>query len=391
MDGAYAQSCAMKSFAVICADPTDLNPGMLSVDLALACLMRELPGDNELVYFNPKQARSMEGSEGSLRYRLLSDTAELERFDAVIYWGDFVHWLRYAHWDWQHGNPKLAEGRTPAQLLDQWYRLYLLETRTQDFQDQIVVFGGTVYGMTAQDFSNPRYLSALSALYGSACLVAPRDFVSAHLIQHLTPGQRFSMGCDCAFFLDADAVLPMLAAAQIAAPQIPERFVVCSFGRSGANAALTQFANELAAKLQARLVVMNWLGHPEGLDGLAFKLAVLRKATVLVTDTYHCAVSGWREGIPVIGIGQALSRGTGTLDDKKKEIFFRQILASDYYLYVEEIVPALSDAVALQTLLQRSVEALSNTAALAAIGGFIRIQISAAKARLLAALQSTPA
>lgn len=381
----------MKSFAVICADPTDLNPGMLSVDLALACLMRELPGDNELVYFNPKQVRSTEGREGSLRYRLLSDVAELERFDAVIYWGDFVHWLRYGCCDWQYGNPQQVAGRTPAQLLDQWYRLYLLETRVEDFRDRIVVFGGTLYGVTAQEFSNPRYQSALSTLYGAARLVAPRDFVSANLIQHLVPAQGFFMGCDCAFFLDADAALPMPIAAQIAAQQIPERFVVCTFGRSGANAALTQFSNELAAKLKSRLVVMDWLGHPQGLDGLAFKLAVLRKATVLVTDTYHCAVSGWREGVPVIGIGQALSRGTGTLDDKKKELFFRQILASDYYVYVEDIVFALSDTGALQTLIQRSVDALSDTAALATIGGFIRIQVNAAKTRLLAALQGQSA
>lgn len=376
----------MKSFAVICADPTDLNPGMLSVDLAFACLLRELPGDNEVVYFNPKQARSLEGSEGALRYRLLSDTAELERFDTVIYWGDFVHWLRYAHWDWQYGHPQQAAGHTPAQLLDQWYRLYLLETQVNDFRGRIVVFGGTLYGMTGQEFSNPRYQSALSTLYGSARLVAPRDFVSANLIQHLVPGQGFSMGCDCAFFLDANAALPMQVAAHIAASQMPERFVVCSFGRSGANVALTQFCSELAAKLQAQLVVMDWLGHPQGLDGLAFKLAVIRKATVLVTDTYHCAVSGWREGVPVVGIGQALSRGSGTLDDKKKELFFRQILATDYYLYVEEIIPALSDFAALQTLIQRVADALLDTAALAAIGGFISTQLNAAKARLLAAL-----
>lgn len=379
----------MKSFAVICADPSDLNPGMLSVDLAFACLLRELPGDNELVYFNPKQSRSTEGSQGSLRYRLLSEVVEIERFDTVVYWGDFFHWLRYAHWDWLYGNPLQVAGRTPSQMLDQWYRLYLLEMRATDFRDRVIIFGGTLYGMTAQEFSNPRYQSALSNLYVSARLVAPRDFVSANLIQHLVPPKGFSMGCDCAFFLDADAALPMQEAGQVAAQQIPERFVLCSFGRSGANAALTQFCSELAAKLQVQLVVMDWLGHPQGLDGLAFKLAVVRKATVLVTDTYHCAVSGWREGVPVIGIGQALSRGSGTLDDKKKELFFRQILASDYYLYVEDVIPALSDAARLQTLIQRVADALRDTAAMATIAGFIRTQVNVAKARLLTALHGT--
>ena len=381
----------MKSFAVICADPSDLNPGMLSVDLAFACLLRELPGDNEVVYFNPKQARCTEGSEGSLRYQHLSDAAELDRFDWVIYWGDFVHWLRFAHWDWQYDNPLLKAGHTSSQLLDRWYRLFLLETRVKDFRNRIVVFGGTLYGMTAQEFSNPRYQSALSTLYGSARLVAPRDFVSANLIQHLAPPQGYAMGCDCAFFLDADAALPMQVAGQIAAQQIPERFVLCSFGRSGANASLTQFCSELAAKLQAQLVVMDWLGHPQGLDGLAFKLAVIRNATVLVTDTYHCAVSGWREGVPVIGVGQALSRGSGTLDDKKKELFFRQILATDFYLYVEEIIPALSDAEVLQALIQRTADALSDSASLTTIGIFLRTQVHAAKARLLSALGRTAA
>ncbi len=380
----------MNRFAAICADATDLNPGMLSVDLALACLLREVPGDSELVYFNPKQARSVEGSRGALRYRPLNDIAELERFDTVVYWGDFVHWLRYAHWDWRYDNPDVALGQSPAQLLDKWYRLFLLETQTERFRNRIVVFGGTLYGMTAQDYANPRYESALKALYGTARLVAPRDFVSANLMQVLAPQRGFTLGCDCAFFLDADAILPMVAAQQLVAQETPERFLVCSFGRSGANQALTQYAKDLAAALQLPLVVMNWLGHPQGLDGLAFKLAVIRKASVLVTDTYHCAVSGWREGVPVIGIGQAFARGIGTLDDKKKELFFRQIMASDYYLYSENVIAALNEPTALQKLIKQAVEAVSNSAALVVIASILRTQVSNAKEKLVAALSRLP-
>ncbi len=376
----------MKSIAAICADSAELNPGMLSVDLALACLLREVPGDTEVVYFNPKHARSVEGSRGALRYKLLQDVAELERFDTVIYWGDFVHWLRYAHWDWLYNNPGVALGYTAAQMVSQWYRLFMLEAQTDRFQNKVVVFGGTLYGLTAQDYSNPRYQSALKTLYGNARLVAQRDFVSANLMQEMAPQRGFSMGCDCAFFLDADAILPMAAAQHMAGQQVPERFVVCSFGRSGANQALTRYAKDLADALQLPLVAMDWLGHPQGLDGLAFKLAVIRKAAVLVTDTYHCAVSGWREGIPVIGIGQALAHGVSTVDDKKKELFFRQIMASDYYLYSENVIAAMDDPATLQKLIQQAVDAVSDSTALAVVGSVLRNQVGAAKSKLLTAL-----
>ncbi len=376
----------MKTFAAICAHPYGLNPGMLSVDLALTCLLLEVGGDMELTLFDPKQPLRIEGKQCALRYQGLQTPAELERFDCLIYWGDFFHWLRYAHWDWLLHHPQSELGYSAQDLVDQWYRVFLLEHQLDRFQNKIIVFGGTLYGLTAEDFSDDRYRGALTSLYNAAQLVAPRDFVSANFVNQIAPRHGYTLGCDCAFFLDPDAILPMEDASQFVAGKLQEKFIVCSFGRSGEKEHLLRFTHALADRLGIKVVLLDWLGEPEGLDGLAIKLAVLRKAVLVVTDTYHFSISGWREDIPVIGVGHARSRARGTLDDKKKELFFRQILAADYYLYVEDIVAAMSDDADLQEMVSNTLGALENTAALGLIKRNLHAHITAAKKLLIEAL-----
>lgn len=376
----------MKNFAAICADPSGLNPGMLSVDLALDSVFRSLPGRNTLTYLNPKRARSVPGNREGLEYLALNSPEELERYDCIIYWGDFVHWLPYAHWDWPYENPLLEAGWSVPKMVDHWYRMFLLEQHAAQFRDRVIVFGGTFYGMTARHLSDTRYQSALASLFSVARLVAPRDFVSANLVPHIAPDQGYTLGCDCALLLDADAALPMDLAQKFVADTVPEKFIVCFFGRSGMDTSLMRFAESVAAQFQVPLVVLDWLDQPEGLDGLAFKLAVIRRAAAVITDTYHLAVSGWREGVPVIGIGRAQSHATGTLDDKKKELFFRQILAADYYLYAEEIAATLANTAELEKMVQRTAAVLADADSLAQVQQILRNQVSAARQKLIAAL-----
>ena len=364
---------------------------MLSVDLALDTVFRALPGHNTLTYLNPKRARIAPAIGGGLNYLAMTDASMLDGFDAVIFWGDFFHWLPYARWDWAFENPMLEAGLGAPQLVDQWYRLFLLEHQCHRWQGRLVLFGGTWYGMTARQLADTRYSDALTALYGAARLVAPRDLVSASLVPHVAPQHAYTLGCDCALLLDADTALPMAQAQQFVADTLPARYVVCAFGRSEDNPSPSRFAEALAARLQARLVVMDWLGEPEGLDGLAYKLAVVRRAVAVVTDTYHLAVSGWREGVPVVGMGRALSRAQGTLDDKKKELFFRQILAGDYYLYTEEVDAAVADPQALQQAVRTVEAALGDSAALAQIRQMVALQTANARHYLLAALVAAAA
>lgn len=376
----------MKTFAAICADPSGLNPGMLSVDLALDSVFRALPGRNALTYFNPKRARSVPGKKESIEYQLLDSPQDLERYGGVLYWGDFGQWLPFAHWDWLYENPLALAGQTSLQLLERWYSLYLLEQHAHKFHDRLIVFGGTFYGMTAQHLSDARYRTALTSLFGAARLVAPRDSVSASLVPQLVPRHPYVLGCDGALLLDADAALPMDRAQEFVADTVPNRYVVCFFGRSGMDATLLRFAEAVAARLQLPLVVLDWLGQPEGLDGLAFKLAVVRQASAVITDTYHLAVSGWREGVPVIGVGRAQSRGTGTLDDKKKELFFRQILAADFYVYAEDIAQAIDHPSEWDQLMLRATAVLADTNALAWIRHTLTGQAAHARQQLISAL-----
>ncbi len=376
----------MTNYAAICAFPCYLNPGMLSVDLAVTAFFRKHLPQARLTLYNAEEPIDIRANDYRLVHELYKSPEQLRDYDRVLYWGDFLHWLPYAATDWAKRVRVRDPSITQQTAIDLWYRLFLLEGESAALHEKTLVFGGTLYGSNGQEWGDVRYRAALTALYRSAQLVLTRDALSAAFVDTITALPRPALGCDSALLLDADAVLPMAWAAESIRTELPERYVACSFGRSGHQAELRDFANAVAKARKLPLVWIDWQHSLYGLGALAGRIALLRRAELVITDTYHMSVTGWREKVPVIGVGHAVSYGRSTLDDKKKEIFYRQIMASHLYCYVEDILRAKDDKLLLQDLVQTLVNAANAEREQGAVADFIARQVTNAEARLLTAL-----
>ncbi len=376
----------MTSYAAICAFPCSLNPGMLSVDLAVTTFIRKHLPQARLTLYNAEEPIDIRLNEHRLVHELYRSPEQLREYDRVLYWGDFLHWLPYAATDWAERVRAREPSITQQHAIDLWYRLFLLEGESAALHEKTLVFGGTFYGSNGEEWGDARYRAALTALYRAAPLVLSRDALSAAFVDTVTALSRPALGCDCALLLDADAALPMEWASASIRTELPERYVACGFGRSGHQAELLNFASAVASACKLPLVKIDWQHSLYGLGALAGRIALIRRAELVITDIYHLSVSGWREKVPVIGIGHAVSYGRSTLDDKKKEVFFRQIMASHLYCYVEDILRAKDDELLQQDLVQRLVGAVRVEREQGAVADFIARQIAHAEARLLSAL-----
>ena len=138
--------------------------------------------------------------------------------------------------------------------------------------------------------------------------------------------------------------------------------------------------------MELPLATLNWQ-NPIGLAGLGDMLAIVKQADYVVTDIYHLAVSAWREGVPALCVGNGGSYPQSTVSDKKKEILYGQIFASDMYLYVEEILDALRRDAELTNYCGRQVKRLCNDQANQVVHEMIDRQRRVARAHLVEALQ----
>ena len=82
------------------------------------------------------------------------------------------------------------------------------------------------------------------------------------------------------------------------------------------------------------------IGMPDDfpIDGMLEKLEMIRSCDYVITDTYHCAVNSWREGVPAVCVGNGNVFGQSSLDEKKKELLFMSINAQEYYLFFHNII-----------------------------------------------------
>ncbi|MFM6985551.1 MAG: polysaccharide pyruvyl transferase family protein [Hydrogenophaga sp.] len=373
----------MKKIAVICAYPAGENPGMLSVDLAFDAVVKALPEPVQIDRFCLEGALNLSVGDVLLNYLHLSSVDQLAAYEKIVYWGDFLHWIVYFERDILFRKRKLDTSVDLESCRNEWFSLMLLEGMETEFLSKVIVYGSTIYGLSSAQLTNSRYSKLLARFYTHASLVLMRDMVSSHFVSQLARNGQNCFGTDCALLLDSSA-LPRPAVPPVGSP-----YLLCSFGRSGANRALMTFAAEIARRKGLLLLTMDWLGQPSGINGLAEKLAYIKGAQLVVTDIYHMGVTAWREKVMVIGIGQGASSVNGTLSDKKKEIFFRQILASDNHVYLEDLLVALGNNSLFERLIKQVLSVIEDRDALQYASGVLDRQIDSAKRRLSAALLSS--
>jgi hypothetical protein len=316
--------------SLICAYPVKSNPGMNSVDLAFESLRPFLNNCqiDRLCSWKPVKISEL----GSIEYKEFHSISQLEDSDKIIFWGDFLHWLNYGRIDWVNKWKKINPNLSYDTVIDSWYKLFLLEDRP-DLQKKTIVFGNTLYGLNATQLSDERYSIALKNLYTNTKLCMTRDIISSNLLYQITNNEKIHFGCDCALLLDSEAFIDLYRPFNI----VNSNYLVYSFGRSGNADLLTKFAIEISNELGLIPVHLEWLKKKTGFKEMAQYINLIRGSFALITDIYHCTVTGYREHVPTICIGNGTSIPRTTLSDNKKEIFHYQHFINDRYRYLENI------------------------------------------------------
>jgi hypothetical protein len=317
--------------AAICAFPTDHNPGMLSVDVALDHLLVRHGVDAEVQMFNfvgPVEVAAGGSNLPAISHRKLSDPRELEAYDVILYWGDFLHSWRYLHHDVRVVSPE--ERRSAPGFRDEAMATLLLEGAPDSLLRKVICFGGSLYINRPEHDADARYNGAIKRLYSNARLALMRDPMSAALAQNYG-AKGPTLGVDAAFLMSAGSK-----------PDL-DGPVGYSFGRvrwfRPIRFRLRPFARRLAGALGKDLVDIDWLNvDPKSPSSdLADRIEAIRRCSVVVTDTYHCAITAWREGIPAIVMGLGAEYRSSTLADKKKELMLGMFNAGAFYLYLENL------------------------------------------------------
>jgi hypothetical protein len=343
----------MQRISVICASPPHFNPGMHCVDLAFSEMVRrhQIPGKVEFYCLPGVEPAVMLLAELPFGYKnTLEHLDEIVASDVIVYWGDFLH---NRHFLFELAGRIAASRRdlNNEQLLDMIYRCCLLE-HIDGATANIVIFGGNVLVLDTVALADHRYVAAANSLFRKASLVATRDIHSAFATAHLSGDYVADFrGVDCAFLLPADSALTQYRR------RIDERGdrqrVGVFFGRSWYYEPCFRFATMMCSELQTRGVWLPWFHDTpwplkekfgDAIDtslpfaGFSDTISYLEDCSLIITDAYHLCVSAWSRGIPAICIGRGVGAPTHSTDDKKKEILYQMLGASNLYVYSEQLL-----------------------------------------------------
>ena len=363
--------------AAIAAFPFAMNPGMISVDRAVIDVLQDAGRDCELDLFCLEKSFTLETGYLDMDYAALRDPAQLEAYDRIIFWGDFLHWNTYARTDVASRMLKAGAARSPEEVREMWFKLMLLEDRP-DLRKRSIVFGSTIYGLGAADLADRRYVDAIRALYRDAVLVALRDVLSAGFASQLCGNSRDHLGCDCAFFLHNRLNDP-------ASIQQRGGHIACAFGRSGATTLYRSFTGLMAKASGLSVQELAWLDCQHARD-LEPMIGAIGDAAFVVTDVYHVAVTALREGTPAICLAHGASAPSSTIADKKKEVLFSQYFAGGSLVFHEVLHEAMYSDRQARHLVEQCLKTLRDPTYNEAVFANIREQVARQRARLHAAI-----
>jgi hypothetical protein len=186
-----------RTVAIVCAYNMNQNTGMISVDAAALSLFSRAPLASEykptfFITGRPEYVRDAP-SCGEIQYASLIDPGQLEPFDKILYWGDFLHARRY--WQIAGLDEVLA------------HRCLLLSSSKQALRSKVVSFGSSLYINTLEDQADETYTQPIGKLYRDAAAVLTRDPISADHAMRLSGYEKTgTLGVDCAFLLDSSHV-----------------------------------------------------------------------------------------------------------------------------------------------------------------------------------------
>ncbi|MDN2578990.1 polysaccharide pyruvyl transferase family protein [Aquibium sp. ELW1220] len=301
---------------------------MITVDRALIDVLQYSGIECEIDFFCLEKSFTLDLGYVEIDYNLLDGADQLATFDRILFWGDFLHWKNYVLRDVAPRMVRSGAADCSAAVVDAWYQRLMLEGR-EDLQRKSIVFGSTIYALTATDLADGRYVAALSSLYANARLVRLRDVMSAGFAAQLVGDGRDYLGCDCAFFLKRREIT-------VGDRPAPSGEVVVAFGRSGSTMLYRGFTERIAEMAGRRTLDLGWLDRTAPLE-IDHRIDVVRNAAFVVTDIYHVAVTAMREGTPLLCFARGTAATDSTLSDKKKEILMSQHFARRNLVHQEII------------------------------------------------------
>lgn len=332
--------------AAVCAPTRGLNTGMLTVDCALLSLIwrEDVQRNIAIDLFNVEYGYTVNDLHGAplLRYEKLESLSQLEGYDRVLYWGDFLTARRYQETGLRSRLRREQGHAFSDDTFNHVAGLLIMEGASDELLNKTICVGGSIYTNNWRDESDKRYNEAIGRFYSQAALVLKRDPISAQFAHRYSARLDCTNGVDCAFFLKP---FDRLSWRQGSRAEQSGLRIGYSFGRGLSEApesssAMASFVNEIAHKMNATAVVdINWLTPNKGnaAAGVVAKLEAINQCHLVITDTYHCSINSWREGTPAICIGVGAEHPKTALSDKKKEILYTMFNARDYYVFYETI------------------------------------------------------
>lgn len=359
---------------------TEVNPGMKTVDMAWDVFLQKnhlaipykrfsIKAKGKTVHVSDKLQLDYQGS-------LEFDLNRLSEHDILVYWGDFLHAFHYLKNDLSRisklRKPNLKNYiaqffRSPKRkrfesenYLDWAYEFYLLQGVEQKRWKGSISFGTTLIG--DHDFEimkQENYIDSFTKFIRNLDHIWTRDVHSALQAAHIR--QDYSknyLGVDAALLIAPEDYDRLLDSPTISIPD--EKYILTHFARTEAPInQLLALAQRISLELKMPLFWLPWLvpldedlknslGEIDA-ENYSDLIHSLRNASLVITDTYHLALIGWRLGVPVLCIGSGVHYPSSTIDDKKKEVFYMMHNMLPFYFYSEllEDEKRIADYVAL--------------------------------------------
>lgn len=308
----------MPSLSIISATPPSINPGMVLSDAAakafvelnqlgdIARFFRVVPDSERLAHVGDLQLRQeiLAGMDSGVQYATLSSPEQLSG-TIPLFWGDFLHEKMYID-----VLCSLYQHRS-----EQIYGSLLLSNEYEPLRSSAITFGTTLVHNRTLDYLDRRYAADLTAFLRQAAYVSFRDAYSAAMAQQIRLSEISCLGTDAVQLLHIPAYREKIIGADNM-PATPQGVGVYFARYQHDIANLTRFVIRLSTLTGGDPSWIDWgdsISFPyisavrsaftahvcETLHPieLARRLARYR---LVVTDTYHCAVTAWCMGVPAI-------------------------------------------------------------------------------------------
>lgn len=416
-----------RRIAVIAAPNTGyVNPGMLTVDLAAAGVIRRAAPACQISWFTlhpPEQFDRIHPyvDPSALPFvwlPLIEHFDDLCRHDAIVLWGDF---LQARHYFIQDAVERLIQSdprRSTEQALALLYRCLLFSDAPTDVLKRIVIFGSTILFNRQSDYAQDRYGEYMFRLFRHCAGVWQREPVSAAKIQHVRGDYTSScLGTDSAFLLREEDLSCLATTTWLENPPLTDRVGVFIGVRTRAPRGLAGFLRRLTGRLGLQLEWLPWFPvhewlraavpwyawlHPaialdllrsrRRIDRLMVRgprytvgdvLNAIRSYRFVVTDTYHLCVNAWRVGTPALCLASPWAElKHQCLDDHKKRALYDMYDATDFFLSTS----AFRRPASRRRALERAVHTLADRSIATSIAERIRTHADSVEQSFAASL-----